>query len=176
MAHADPAAEWPTLALLLDATFVAQSSSRRREIPAAEMFTSYMTTTLSPDELLTEIRLQLPASHAGSAFVEVSRRHGDFALAGAGSVVSMADGVVDTIKVSVMSAGMTPLRADTVEQMLTGKEPEKLLLDSAAKLVNDSIEPMEDVHGNSDYKRHLAEVVTRRALHKAVSRAQGGST
>lgn len=174
MAHADPAAEWPALALLFDARFHLRSRAETRTVPAKEMFVTYMTTALAPDELLVEVDMQLPPPEAGSAFVEVSRRHGDFAMAGAGSVLHRQDGVVSEARISVMAAGLTPVRGEEAEQMLIGQEPSDELLRTAADSIDAVIEPLEDVHGPADYKRHLAKVVTLRALRAARTRSMGG--
>lgn len=173
MAHADPAAEWPALALLFDARFHLRTVSDERQVTAREMFLSYMTTALAPDELLVEVEFQLPPPGAGTSFVEVSRRHGDFAMAGAGAVLHVDDGVVADARISVMSAGLTPVRADEAEQLLIGQEPTEELLSIAADSIDSVIDPLEDVHGPAEYKRHLAKVVTRRALDTARTRSTG---
>lgn len=176
MAHADPAAEWPALALLFDTQFHVRSKSGERTVTTDEMFVTYMTTALLPDELLVELQMQLPPIDAGTAFVEVARRHGDFALAGAGSVIQIEDGVISSARISLMSAGLTPIRAGEAEQALLGGEPSEDLIAAAAQQVDAAIDPMEDVHGPVDYKRHLAKVVTKRAVKSAVGRAGGGSS
>lgn len=174
MAHADPAAEWPALALLFDARFHLRGRTGTRTVPARDMFVTYMTTALAPDELLVEVEMQLPPPAAGTAFVEISRRHGDFAMAGAGSVLHLEDGVVSDARICVMAAGMTAVRGDEAEQMLIGQEPTDDLLSWAADGIDSVIDPLEDVHGPADYKRHLARVVTQRALRAARTRAAGG--
>lgn len=173
MAHADPAAEWPALAMIFDGQFHIRSRSGSRTLTPEDMFVSYMTTGLAPDELLVEVELRLPPPTAGTAFVEVSRRHGDFAMAGAGTVLQVEDGVVAHARVGVMSAGLTAVRGNEAEQMLLGREPTDELLSEAAESIDSVIEPLEDVHGPADYKRHLAKVVTLRALRAARSRSTG---
>lgn len=173
MAHADPAAEWPTLALLFNGRFHLRSRSNERTVPAREMFVSYMTSALAPDELLVAMQFQLPPAGAGTAFVEVSRRHGDFAMAGAGAVIQLTDGVIADAAIAVMSAGLTPIRADEAEQTLVGQEPSDELFRTAADSIDSVVDPLEDVHGPADYKRDLAKVVTRRALQGARNRAAG---
>ncbi|MGH8911702.1 MAG: FAD binding domain-containing protein, partial [Acidimicrobiia bacterium] len=173
IAHADPAAEWPALALLFDAEIHVRSRSGQRTLPAREMFVSYMTTALAPDELLVEMQFRLPSPGAGTAFVEVARRHGDFAMAGAGAVLDVQDGVVTDARIAVMSAGLTAVRAEEAERMLVGQEATEELNRSAAENIESVIDPLDDVHGPADYKRHLAKVVTRRALQAAGARARG---
>jgi CO/xanthine dehydrogenase FAD-binding subunit len=175
MAHADPAAEWPTLALLFDARLHLRSRTNQRTVPAREMFVSYMTTALAPDELLVGVEIPLPPAGAGTAFVEVSRRHGDFAMAGAGAVLELTDGVIADAAIAVMSAGLTAVRADEAADALIGQQPTDELFATAAAGVDSVIDPLDDVHGPADYKRNLAKVVTRRALQVAMSRATGAS-
>ena len=173
MAHADPAAEWPTLAMLFDAQFHLRSRSAQRTVEAKDMFVGYMTTAIAPDELLVEVSLQLPPPSAGTAFVEVSRRHGDFAMAGAGTMLNIEDDIVTDARISIMSAGLTPIRASTSEEMLMGEKLTDALLREAAEAIDSVIEPLEDVHGPADYKRDLAKVMVRRALEAAQHRTGG---
>ena len=173
MAHADPAAEWPTLALLFGTDFHVRSRSGERILSAEEMFLGYMTTAIAPDELLVRVEMRLPPPGAGTAFVEVSRRHGDFALAGAGAVLQVEEGVVSAVRISVMSAGLTPVRGNEAEQVLLGETPTDDLLKAAADHIDDAIDPLEDFHGPANYKRHLARVVTLRALMAARTRSIG---
>ncbi|HEX2154082.1 MAG TPA: xanthine dehydrogenase family protein subunit M [Acidimicrobiia bacterium] len=175
IAHADPAAEWPALALLFDADLRVRSHAGERTLPARDMFVSYMTTALATDELLVEMQFRLPRPEAGTAFVEVSRRHGDFAMAGAGAVIDIQDGLVTDARIAVMSAGLTAVRAGEAEQMLVGQEATEQLTTNAAQNIDSVIDPLDDVHGPADYKRHLAKVVTRRALQTAAARARGES-
>jgi CO/xanthine dehydrogenase FAD-binding subunit len=172
MAHADPAAEWPVLALVLDTEFQVQSAKESRLVPAANMFVSYMQTGLRPDEILTGMRFKLPTEKAGSAFVEVARRHGDFAMGGAAAVLALEQGKVVHARVGVMSAALTPVRSEESERLLMGEEPTDELLAEAAERVSGAVDPLDDVHAPADYKRHLAKVTTRRALISARDRAK----
>jgi len=172
MAHADPAAEWPVLALALDTEFQVRSAKESRLVHAADMFVSYMQTGLRPDEILTGIRFQLPAAKAGSAFVEVARRHGDFAMGGAAAVLALDQGKVVHARVAVMSAALTPVRSEESERLLMGEEPTNELLAEAAERVGGAVDPLDDVHAPAEYKRHLAKVTTRRALTSARDRAK----
>ncbi len=171
MAHADPAAEWPTLALLFDAELTIQNVEGSRTISAEEMFLGYMTTALLPNELLTSIDMRLPPPTSGTAFVEVSRRHGDFALAGAGAVLEIEGGVISAARISVMSVGLTAIRGAEAEQLLIGNRATDEVLKTAAESIEGAVEPLEDVHGPVDYKVHLAKVVVMRALTSARTRS-----
>ncbi len=171
IAHADPAAEWPVIALLLDAQFEVESATSSRTIAGPDMFSGYMQSGIAPDEMLTRLRFQLPSAGAGSAFLEVARRHGDFAMAGAGVVLRISDGRINDARIGLMAAGLTPIRATDAESMLLDQEPADEVFEMAARAVDPAIAPLDDVHGPADYKRNLAYVLTRRALHLARDRA-----
>ena len=170
LAHADPAAEWPLLALTLEAEFDLRSRAESRTLPAKDMFVGYMTTALRPDEMITAIRLELPK--AGTAFVEIARRHGDFAMGGSAAVVVIRDGVVTTARIGLLAAAMTPVRSHESENILIGREPAEALLREAAEAVDSAIDPLGDVHASAEYKRHLAKVTALRALRVACRRAK----
>ena len=175
LAHADPAAEWPALAVLLDAELELVGPSGRRTVAARDFFLSYFTTVLEPDEVLTEIRLPLPNGRSGSCFVELSRRHGDFALAGVGALVTLAgDGTAAEVRLGLIGVGDRPVRPAAAEQALRGRVPDEGAIAAAAEAVAGEIEPTGDIHASEEYRRHLATVLTRRALAAAVARAGGG--
>ena len=170
LAHADPAAEWPGILLALDGEVEATGPGGRRAVAAAALFDTYFTTTLQPDELITEVRLPLPGG--GSAFVEFARRHGDFALAGVAAVLRRSnEGTVDEVRIALIGVSDTPVRAGTAESLLRGAEPTDDALAEAARAVDADIDPLSDVHGSSAYRRGLAAAMTRRALILARDRA-----
>ncbi len=178
LAHADPAAEWPALLLALDGEVdVAGPSGAARTIPAEDLFETYFTTSLAPDEILTEVRLPLPASSdgsaVGSAFVEFAQRHGDFAIAGAAAMLSLrtADATVSDARIALIGVRDTAVRARAAETLLSGGAASDGALDEAAQAVDGEIDPVSDVHASSGFRRHLAKVVTRRALALARDRA-----
>lgn len=176
IAHADPAAEWPLLALILDGRFEVASPRGSRTIRAADMFVSYLETSMATDEVLTRLDFRLPASDAGSAFVEVARRHGDFAMGGAGAVLHIVDGAVVNARVGVLAAGLTAIRSAESEAVLVGSEATDAVIEAASRVIDTIISPLEDVHAPEDYKRQLAYVTTRRALTLARDRALRGVT
>jgi CO/xanthine dehydrogenase FAD-binding subunit len=172
LAHADPAAELPAAMLALEATLVARGPRGERSLPAAEFFTGYLTTALAPDELLTAIRVPGPPPGAGSAFVEVSRRAGDFAICGAAAIVALnASGRCDQVRVALCGVGDAPLRAQQVEQALVGEVLTDQLIQDAAQRVQEAIDPPSDIHGSASYRRKLAVVTIRRAVRLAAERA-----
>jgi len=168
VAHADPAAEMPAVALAADATMVAQSAGGTREIPAAEFFGGYLQTALRPDELLAEVRFPAWTADDTGAVVEVSRRHGDYALVGLVTRLRVSSGTIDEAALAFFGVGSTPVRASEAESALVGETPDPDVLATAAELVADNLEPTADVHGTAAYRRHLAGVLTRRGLTAAL--------
>jgi aerobic carbon-monoxide dehydrogenase medium subunit len=174
--HADPAAEWPALALALEGECDVVGPQGKRTIPAEQLFVTYFTTTLSPDEVATELRIKLPPARMGSAFTELSRRHGDFAIAGAGAVLGLDPlGRVDDARIVLIGVADTAMRIGQAEDVLVGREPSSEGLTEAAEIVGQSIDPAGDVHGSSEFRKHVTKVLTRRALEAAAGRARGGS-
>jgi carbon-monoxide dehydrogenase medium subunit len=157
LAHADPASELPAVALALRGRMLARSAGGERWIEAADFFQAPLMTALEPEEMLAEIQLpDLPAS-AGTCFLEIARRRGDYALLGVAAVV--VPGV--EIRLAFCSAGDTPI--------LRTFEPD-LPVDEIARTVQQDLDPPGNIHATSDYRRHLAGVLTRRALQTAMKR------
>jgi carbon-monoxide dehydrogenase medium subunit len=176
IAHADPSAEIPTVALALDAEVVAVSAARgARHIPAGELFEGFFTTSIGEDEILTEVRFPAAAPGAGTAFEEVARRHGDFALVGAAVSVATADGAVADARIALMGVAGTPVRATEAEQALVGAPATTETFTNAGELAAADLEPASDIHGTAAYRRHLARVVVRRALERATASSIGST-
>jgi carbon-monoxide dehydrogenase medium subunit len=176
MAQADPAAEYPAAALVLDAELRAVGPDGERTIEASEFFVSYLTTALEPAEVLTEVRFPMPGAGSGWAFQEVSRRHGDFAMAGSAVTLSVEGGDrCAKARVVLFGVGPVPIRARAAEQMMVGESLGEPLLEAAARKASEDLDqPLSDVHASAEFRRHLAEVLTRRALGEAMARARGG--
>lgn len=170
-AHSDPAAEWPALALALDGEFDVRGSGGTRTIPAADFFVSFFTTALEPDEIVVEVRLKLPPAGAGTAFMELARRHGDFGIVGVSAVVSRNGDDIADARVSLMGVGSVPVRPTEVEDILRGSDGSDAALDAAAEAVNRAIEPTGDIHGSEEFRRNAAGVMTKRAIRRAYERA-----
>ncbi len=174
LAHADPSAELPAVAAALDATFVVTGRSGARLLPAGEFFIGYLTTAIRPDEVLTEVRFPAMAPDAGCAFVEVARRHGDFALAGAAAIVHPAgSGRYRDVRLAFIGVGPAPMRIKEAEAALEGQKFEERLLADIARLVADRLDPESDIQASAAYRKHVAGVLARRALTTAVSRSGG---
>lgn len=172
LAHADPAAELPVVAVALDATLIATSARGARAIPAADFFRALMTTALAEDELLTEVRVPAPAPGTGWAFVEFARRQGDFALAVVAALIERTpDGTCRRARLTLGGADAVPVRAHAAEQTLLGERltPERVA--AAAREAASSVNPPSDVHASAAYRRALVAVLVERALALAAARA-----
>lgn len=173
LSHADPAAELPMMAVLLDATFAVAGSDGARDIAAADFFEGALATALGEDEMVTGISLpDLPEGH-GWGFEEVAQRAGDFALAAAAATVSLAGGKADEVRLALMGVGETPVRARAAEAALTGTGFEEQAIEAALAAIDEAIDPMSDLHASADYRRHLARVLSQRVLKAAWAGAQG---
>ena len=172
LAHSDPAAELPTVALTLDVELVARSRARgERTIPAADFFTGFFSTALESDELLTEIHIHPQPPGTGSAFEEVARRHGDFAIVGVAAMVRVEAERITEARVVLAGVSDVPVRAFDAEAVLAGAELTDELLGKAARQAANSLSPPSDLHGSSAYRRHVAGVLIRRAVRVAAERA-----
>lgn len=176
LAHADPAAELPAVALALDAELVLRVSGGERRLRARDFFVGLFATALAPGELLVEVRLpQLPTG-AGCAFVEMARRHGDYALVGVAACVELGeDERVRAARVALLSVGEGPVEAHQACRTLIGERPvEEALVAAADEAATTDVDPPSDIHATSAYRRHLTRLLVRRALHTAVARARAG--
>jgi carbon-monoxide dehydrogenase medium subunit len=175
LAHADPAAELPAVAVALDAQFVIYGPTGERIVQAKDFFETFLTTALQPDEVLTRVSFPRLPDGTGWSIQEVSRRHGDFALAGAVVLVGSEDGRCSDVRIALFGVGATPVRAHAAENGLRGEDVSEAAIDAAcAKAAAEIDEPLGDIHASSDFRRHLAKVMTRRALGEAVHRTQNG--
>jgi len=172
LAHADPAAELCAVLAALDGTVTAVGPEGTRSISADALFVSFLTTSLDPRELLTEARFPALPRGAGWAWKEIARRHGDFALAGVGVVLAFRGGGIAEARIALTGVGPTPVRATRAERALAGAAPSDALWETAADAVRADLEPDGDIHASAEYRRHLAGVLTRRALSDAAARAR----
>jgi len=177
LAHADPAAELPALALALEASFRATGPQGERSIAASDFFLTYLTTALDSREILTGVRFPTLPARTGWSIVEVARRHGDFALAGVVAVVALRpDGCCASARLVLFGVGSTPIRAQGAERLLVGQPAEPAVFARAgAQAAADLEEPLSDVHATAIYRRDLARVLTGRALAEATSRARAAA-
>jgi carbon-monoxide dehydrogenase medium subunit len=172
LCHNDPAAEMPLVVNLLGASIVARSRNGERVIGADQFFRGNFETALEDSELLTEIRVPIPANGHGWSFQEVSQRKGDFALVAAAAMLSLKDGVCGHVRLGYRNVGETIFRLKAVEAQIEGQAPGQHLFSNAAKAAMKAVEPPSDLHADADYRRDLVLALTERVLSKAVERAR----
>lgn len=172
LAHADPAAEFPVAAVALGATLHAEGPDGKRGIPAAAFFTDYFETALAPGEILTEASIPAPGDGWGWSFLEMSRRHGDFAVVcvAAGVALDPAGQCTDA-RLVLGGVGPGPFRLTETEEFLRGGPLNPKRLAEAGKIVADAVRPPGDVHASSEFRKHLSGVLSERALRAARERA-----
>lgn len=172
LAHADPAAELPVIAVALNGRLKLQSAAGERWLAARHFYTGLFATAIADEELLVEIALPPLPARTGTAFTEMARRHGDYALAGVAAVVTVDEsGVCTAARLVYLNAGEVPMVAEEAAQILVGERPsEEVWLATAVSASQNEIDPLGDIHATADYKRHLAKVLTVRALRQAFAR------
>ncbi|MFC4910683.1 FAD binding domain-containing protein [Actinomadura gamaensis] len=171
LAHADPAGDLPAVALALDAVMLARSAANGdREIPAREFFVDWMTTSLEPDELLVGVRVPKLGAGWGFHYEKFHRTAQAWAIVGVACAVRRVQGAVEDVRIGLTNMGPTPLRATAVEERLGGGTLSDSALREASAHASEDTEPPSDLHGSSEYRVHLAEVLTRRALRAATAR------
>jgi carbon-monoxide dehydrogenase medium subunit len=167
LAHADPSAEYPAVLTALNGTVVVRGPRGERTLHPAELFQSYLTTSLGPDEILVEVRLPAMAAGAGFAFEEFSRRHGDFAIVGVAAMLVGEGERCTTARLATAGAGPIPLRLRSAEEILEREGLSEAAFDAAARRAAELVEPDSDIHASAAYRRNLTRVLTGRALRRA---------
>jgi carbon-monoxide dehydrogenase medium subunit len=166
IAHGDPASDLPAVVLAADGTLLARGPGGEREIPARELFRDYLETAVSPDEVVTEVRL--PDMRSWSfGYEKFNRREEDWAMVAVCALVQLQDGVCSDVRVGLTNMGSTPLRATAAEEALRGQPLNADTIARAAERAADDTSPPADLNASADYKRHLARVLCRRALEQA---------
>jgi carbon-monoxide dehydrogenase medium subunit len=173
IAHADPAAELPAVLVALAGRVRAVGPSGTRWIDAADLFDTFFTTSLARDEVLTEVDLPAAPAGSGAACVEIARRAGDYAVCGAvAQVTPEGDGSVAEARIALFGVGRKPQRAFASEEVLRGEHASRERVEEAASAASEDVSPPDDLQGSSAYRRHLARVVARRALERALERSR----
>jgi carbon-monoxide dehydrogenase medium subunit len=168
LAHADPAGDLPAVAVALDATFSIAGAGGVRSVPAADFFVDYLETAVQPDELLVEVRVPKLTDGWQGHYEKFNRVAQAWAIVGVCAVVHTDAGSVTEARIGLTNMGSTPLRASAAEQALTGGSAHDGDVDAAAELAADGTNPAADLNGQPDYRQHLARVLTRRALARAL--------
>lgn len=174
LAHADPAAELPAVVAALEGELVLRRQSGERVMKPEQFFVTYFTTAADPTELLVEVRLPAIPPRTGSAFLEVSRRHGDFALVGVAAMVTIDDtGICTGSALALTGVGPTPVALRDAARALVGIRPSSEAFEDVSRRVSAAVHPESDLHASSEYRKHLAGVLAKRALAHAAQRARG---
>jgi carbon-monoxide dehydrogenase medium subunit len=172
LAHGDPANDHPAVMLALEATVVAVGPGGARRIPVTDLFTGPLETALAAGEILTEIRIPLPAPRSGGAYLKLERKVGDFATAAVGVQLTLAGGDACThAGIGLTNVGPTPIKARRAEALLTGRRLDEAAIREAAVAAAAESDPAEDLRGSVAYKRDLVRVLTARAIRRALERA-----
>jgi len=172
VAHADPASDWPAVLIAANASIVCRSQTGERTLPAREFFLDTFQTAIEPTEVLTEIRIPRRAKGTGGAYEKLERKVGDFATAGAATVVRLgADGHIEGAGIGITGLASAPFAATDAEEVLTGNVPSDALFRQAGAAAAAQSSPVGDVRGPIEYKRAMAAELTLRALRRATERA-----
>lgn len=174
VAHADPAADWPAALLALDAQVTLARTSGERTVSAGDLFIDLMLTSMESDEILTELRVPANPPRAGGAYLKVPQPASGFALTGVAAQVTLGDNdTVQQVAVGITGVASAPYRASATESALQGRAATAEAVAQAAARATDNVEALEDIHASPEYRLHLAQVYTRRALMRAIERARG---
>jgi CO/xanthine dehydrogenase FAD-binding subunit len=172
LAHADPAAEWPLVALALGAECVVRAKATERRIPIEALFVDMLVTSLTPQELLCDVQLRVPKPQVGWSFRELSRHHGDFAIAAVVALFGLdASGRIDFVRIAFGGMGPVPVRARTAEDWLLGQRLDPGVLGEGASRAVGETDPSSDIHASAEYRRKVGQVLCEDALVEAAARA-----
>jgi CO/xanthine dehydrogenase FAD-binding subunit len=170
LAHNDPTAELPAVALACDAQMVIRSASGERTLAAADFFTGYLETALAADEILTAVHIPATPAGTGYSFMEISPRQGDYALVGVAAMMQMSGGNCTNVRLVCLGAGDSAMRMSAAEASLNGQAPSAEAFRAAAEAAATAADPGSDYHATADYRRDLIRSLTQRALAEAHSR------
>jgi aerobic carbon-monoxide dehydrogenase medium subunit len=167
VSHGDAASDLPSALLALEADFVIKGSGGERTVAAGDFFEDYLQTTLAPDEVLTEIRVP-KLNGAGWSYKKFNRRAQDWAVVGVAAVVERSNGSIGSARIGLTNMGSTPLRATAAENALSGADPSSV--GEATNSADEGTSPSSDIAASAEYRRHLARVLSRRAVEEALGR------
>ena len=174
IAHADPAAEYPAVALALDAEIDVVGPGGARTVPAATFFEGIWDTALALDEVVVAVRFPVWGGTSGFAVEEVARRHGDFAIAGCACGVQIGDGEIRRAAIALFGVASTPVRAEAAERALVGADSIAVDTATIGRLAAEGLHPPDDLHASGALRRRIAAAVVRRALERAIDEARRG--
>ena len=174
IAHADPANDHPAVMLAYGAELVALGPNGTRTIAIDDFFTGLFETALESNEILTEIRIPAPGAGSGSAYVKMERKVGDYAISAVAVQLALEGERCNAARIGLTNVSAVPMRATGAEQALAGQEINEEVLEAAGQAAAAECDPSADLRGSIEYKRDLTRVLTKRAIRKAIARAQGG--
>jgi carbon-monoxide dehydrogenase medium subunit len=172
LAHADPAGDWGSAMIAAGASIVLRGPAGEREVSASDFFVDLFTTAMEAGEILTEVRVPLPESPTGGTYLKLERKIGDFATVGVAVQVELANGTIGRAGVGLTGVGSKNIQAAEAEQALAGTEPSEEAFANAGRLAAAVADPVSDVRGSAEYKRHIVDVFVRRGLARAVEIAR----
>jgi carbon-monoxide dehydrogenase medium subunit len=178
MAHADPAADLPAVTQMAEAQFKLLGPKGERMVAAEQFFVDLLTTAVQSDEMLAEIQIPLPPVRTGTAYLKVFQKASGFAIVGVAARLTLgADGkTCQAARLGITGVAAKAFRATAVEQALEGKAMDEATIATASEHASDGVEPLSDLHASGEYRLALARVYTKRALLRALTRAQGGTS
>ena len=172
IAHADPAADYPAGILAFDAVIVTLGPKGERQIPAVKFFVNMLTTSLSENEIVREIRIPVKPGKIGSAYLKMAQKASGFAICGAAAVVEIdGAGVISNAAIGITGVGSSAFRAVETEKALKGLKPTREILKKACERTASGVVALDDIHASGDYRLDLAGIFARRAIEAAVERA-----
>jgi carbon-monoxide dehydrogenase medium subunit len=175
LAHADPANDHPAVMLAYGAEIHVTSGRGSRAIPIDDFFTDMFTTSMQPDELMTEIRVPRPGAGSGGAYIKFERKVGDYAVSAVAVQLTMSGGTCAGARIALTNVGPVPMRVPAAEQLLVGQAISEELLEAAGQAAAKACDPSADLRGSVEYKRDLTRILVKRAVRKAVERAGAGA-
>jgi carbon-monoxide dehydrogenase medium subunit len=171
LAHADPAADLPAVILALEGRIVSGNSSGQRTVDADDFLVDTFSTALGDDEILAEIRIPALPAGTGCSYKKFGNKASHFAIVGVAAIVTMSGGICQRVRIGITGAGPRAIRGRGAEAALEGKEPTESNLAEASRQAAQGIDFLGDIHASEEYRAHLTQVFTRRALDEAISRA-----
>jgi carbon-monoxide dehydrogenase medium subunit len=176
LAHADPAGDWGSVMLALDASVVARTTSGERSIPVRDFFRGPFRSTLEPAELLTEVRVPASGANSGGTYLKLERKVGDFATVGVAVQLELGGDTIRRAGIGLTAVGPKNIQAAAAEEALAGAQPTPEAFDEAAQLAADATDPIDDVRGSAASKRAVVRAYVRRGLDRSLELARGGRT
>jgi len=176
LAHADPAGDWGSVMIAMGASVMARSTAAEREIAIDDLLVDTFTSSLAPNEILTDVLVPTPSAASGGSYLKLERKVGDFATVGVAVHVELTDGHIENAGIGLTAVGSRNTRARDAEQSLIGAEPTEEAFAEAGRLAAVVASPNDDLRGSVAYKKNVVDVFVRRGLARAVESARAGGS